>query len=586
MFKDSIINAKWELLNGNLNKAMTYNQKLGLHSAVSEILSLNQDLTIEEVEDFISPSLRKLLPNPFLALMEVSLAVERIIKAIKGKEKIVIFGDYDVDGATSSAIFKRFFQSIGVKSEIYIPDRIKEGYGPSSNALLKLREGGTDLVITVDCGTVAFEPLQKAKEAGLEIIVIDHHLGVKTKPESIAVINPNRWDETSELTYLCGAGVSFMLIVALNMKLKEEKYYAKNNISEPNLLSLVDLVALGTVCDVMPLIGLNRAFVKTGIEVIKAKTNLGIQTLLGIAGAETEITEYTLGFIVGPRINAGGRIGKSDLGANLLSTKNESEALEIAKILHELNSKRKDIETESLEVAISKIERTGGFEKDIIFVEDDTFHQGIIGILAGRIKERYNKPVAVFSRLDGYLKASLRSIAGIDIGALIHKANEKGLIMAGGGHEMAGGLSVLSGEYANLEQFFLENLLAVSGGIDMQKKIFISSIITPLGLNLQLAEQLKMLRPFGNGNPKPIFAMQDLAVIKLDILKERHISMILKDEISGKTVKAMFFKAYEMGVLSFLEKLYGKKVDVVGELEINEWNGSKTIQINLIDVAV
>ena len=579
--KTSIFNNKWEVLTANNSKALFFSQSLNLSYPISQILSLNESFDLDEVKRFLNPTIKAIMPNPFDELLDVEVAVLRIIKAIEEKQKIVIFGDYDVDGATSSAILKRFFDMISIKSEIYIPDRIKEGYGPNTNALLELRKQGADLVITVDCGTVAFEPLAKANEAGLEIVVIDHHLGIKEKPQSIAVINPNRFDETSSLHYLCGAGVTFMLVVALQISLKKKNFY--KDVKEPNLLCLIDLVALGTVCDIMPLVGLNRAFVKTGLEVIKHQTNLGIKTLLSIAGSEVEISEFTLGFILGPRINAGGRIGKSNLGATLLSTNSEVEALQIATELHNLNSNRKDMEEASLSIAIEKIESLGLWKEEFIFVEDEAFHQGIIGILASRIKDRYNKPVAVFSKLDGYLKASIRSVLGLDVGSIIHKANSKNLLIAGGGHAMAGGLSVLSANYNELFTFFNEEVK--NAEFNFQKTLHISNIISINAINIDLCLDLKKLAPFGNANSKPLFCIKEVVVIKCDVLKESHISLILKDKFSGKTIKAMFFKAMQLGVLPNLRNLLGKEIDVVCELELNEWNGNKSPVLHLVDVA-
>ncbi len=577
----SIFNNKWQVLEVENSKAMFFSQTLGLSFAVSSILA-SSGMQIEDVRNFLNPSVKNLMPNPFESFLDVEPAVLRIVKAINESQNIVIFGDYDVDGATSCAIFKKFFAEIGVKCQIYIPDRVKEGYGPNTNALLELRKKGADLVITVDCGTVAFEPLLKANEAGLEIIVIDHHLGVKEKPESIAIINPNRFDETSPLTYLCGAGVSFMVVVALNMTLRKNGFY--KNKKEPSLLSLLDLVALGSVCDVMPLIGLNRAFVKTGIEVIKAKTNIGIKTLLSIAGSETEISEFTLGFVLGPRINAGGRIGSSMLGATLLSTESEEEALKIANELHELNAKRREMEEEYLNIAITKVESTKAFENPIICVEDAYFHQGIIGILASRLKERYSKPVAVFSRLEGYLKSSLRSVAGFDVGGLIHKAHKNGLLIAGGGHANAGGLSVLAEKYDELQKFFIKTMQEEK--TDFQKTLYASAAVSLNAINEELFHEVKKLAPFGNANPKPLFCIKNVAVVKCDVLKNEHISFILKDELSNKTLKAMFFKANKLGVLGNLAKLYGKKIDVMAEVELNEWNGQKSIVLHLVDVMV
>jgi single-stranded-DNA-specific exonuclease len=584
IMKTSILGNKWEILEADGNRATFIANSLSVSYSVGEILSLKGDLTLEEMEDFLRPSVKKLMPNPLEAFLDIDIAINRIIDAITKKQNIVIFGDYDVDGGASSALFKRFFEMIGIKSKIYIPDRIKEGYGPNTNALLNLRKEGADLVITVDCGTVAFEPLSKANEAGLEIIVIDHHLGVKEKPESIAVINPNRFDETSNLNYLCGAGVSFMLIVGLNMTLRKIGFYQMRGLKEPNLLSLLDLVALATICDVMPLVGLNRAFVKTGLEVIRHQTNIGIKSLLAIAGSETQITEFTLGFVIGPRINAGGRIGRADLGATLLSTTSEEEAMQIALKLNELNANRKEMEEASLELAISKIESDNLHAKEIIFVEDASFHQGIIGILASRIKDRYNKPVAVFSRLDGYLKASLRSIATLDIGTIIHKAHGAGLLMAGGGHAMAGGLSVLDVNYTKLLELFEEEIKRTE--FSFNKTIFLSSVISINSINEDLCLELLNLTPFGNANPKPVFCIKDVVVIKFDVLKNSHLSIIVKDVTSGKSIKAMLFKAKEIGALEKIPNLLGREIDIACEITLNEWNGTQNPVLHIVDLVI
>lgn len=581
MLKQSLLGFEWSFLYVDYKSSLGISQKFNIPSAIADVISC-KNLPLDEVENFLSPSLKKLLPNPNSAMLDIGLAAERLKRAVLNKENVVIFGDYDVDGATSSAIFKRYLKMAGLDVKIYIPDRIKEGYGPNTNALLEIKKNGADLVITVDCGTIAFEPIKKAIEAGLDVIVVDHHIGVKEVPQGAIVINPNRYDETSDYTYLCGAGVSFLVITALNMNLKNSNYFASNNLIEPNLLSLTDLVALGTICDVMPLTALNRAFVKTGIAVMKTGTNLGIKTLLSICGNEKEITEFTLGFVIGPRINAGGRIGRSDIGANLLSTENPEEAVSLAIELDNLNAKRKVFEEEMLIFALKKIEEEKKFENNIIFVKDDSFHQGIIGILASRIKEKYNRPVAVFAKAEGYLKASLRSIENIDLGAIIHLAFKEGLIIAGGGHKMAGGLSVLEENYKKLEDFF-NNSLAHN---TFSKKILnINAKLTIGSLDIKFFEDFQKLSPFGNANQKPIFLLQNLSVIKVDVVKERHINLILKDEISLKTIKAMFFKAFDLGIMQDVLKLKGKKVDCVCEATLNEWNSIKRPELFLIDIA-
>jgi single-stranded-DNA-specific exonuclease len=316
--------------------AMAIYQKSGLSEIASRLLAA-KNISLDEVENYLRPTIKYSLPDPFL-LLDMDVAVKKIIQAIKSKQKIVVFGDYDVDGATSSALLKRFFAMAGIEIEIYIPDRILEGYGPNVEALLNLKKSGADLVITVDCGTVAFEPLEAAYQAGLEVIVIDHHLGALEKPKAIAVINPNRLDEQFEHKNLAAVGVCFLLCVAVNKTLREENFYQENQLIEPQLLSLLDLVALGTICDVMPLTGLNRALVAQGLKIMKNRNNIGIRALCDVANLDEEPNSYHLGFVLGPRINAGGRVGKSDLGAKLLSSHDPEEAKEIATWLHSYNN--------------------------------------------------------------------------------------------------------------------------------------------------------------------------------------------------------------------------------------------------------
>ncbi|MFT6259329.1 MAG: single-stranded-DNA-specific exonuclease, partial [Rickettsiales bacterium] len=398
--------------------ALAIHQRLGVALSVARVLAGKNlidsgDSDFSQIENFLNPTIKSSLPNPF-DLLDMDKAVEKIISTIKDNKKITVFGDYDVDGATSSALLKRFFASIGVDIGIYIPDRALEGYGPNVDALLNLKKQGTDLVITVDCGTVSFAPLEAAKKVGLDVIVIDHHIGAFEKPEAIAIINPNRLDEKFPDKHLAAVGVSFLLAVAVNKELRESGFYTQNNLSQPNLLNLLDLVALGTVCDVMSITGVNRAFVSAGLKIMKNRSNIGIRALFDAANLDEEPSSYHLGFVLGPRINAGGRVGKSDLGARLLSSNNEDEVKKIAEELNIHNSRRKDIE---VNILLEAKELTEKRDDAVLIASSKEWHQGVIGIVASRIKDLHGKPTAILAIKDGIGKASCRSISGVDFGS-------------------------------------------------------------------------------------------------------------------------------------------------------------------------
>ena len=470
MNKASILGTSWQQKSHDQRQSKLISQRLNLSEVLSDLLAM-RDVELENVENFLTPKIKNYLPNPF-DLGDVEKGALHVIDAIKKNKKITIFADYDVDGATSASVFKRFFRDIGIDAGIYVPDRILEGYGPNKAALLNLKNSGTDLVIMVDCGTVAFEPILAAAEAGLEIIVIDHHLGVTQKPAAIAVINPNLLDEKFPHKDLCAAGVSFLFLVALNKKLREDGFYEK--IAEPKLLDLLDLVALGTVCDVMPLTGLNRAFVDAGLKILTKRKNLGLRKICDLAGLDQKPTSYHFGFIIGPRINAGGRVGKSDLGATILSSENQSQIDVIADDLEILNKQRKDIEAQVLEQAVAMLEKgENGFSKDdpVIFVASKNWHQGVIGIVASRLKDLYNKPTAVIALDDenNKGKASCRSISGIDFGAEILNARAEDLLLEGGGHAMAGGFSVTPEKISDLHKFFCQKMAEKVAKLSLEK---------------------------------------------------------------------------------------------------------------------
>ncbi len=571
--------------------ATTIHQQFGVAMSVARVLALrnvNRDFNFEEIENFLNPTIKASLPDPF-DLLDMDLAVKKIISVIKDKKKITVFGDYDVDGATSSALLKRFFASIGVEIGIYIPDRILEGYGPNVEALLNLKKQGTDLVITVDCGTVAFEPLDAAHQAGLEVIVIDHHIGAFDKPQAIAVINPNRLDENFPHKNLAAVGVSFLLAVAVNKALRDCGFYVENNLQEPNLLLLLDLVALGTVCDVMTLDGVNRAFVTQGLKVMKSRTNIGIRALFDVANLDEEPSAYHLGFVIGPRINAGGRVGKADLGARLLSTQNEEEANKIAGELNIYNNQRKDIEVNILEEAKNYLEPIHQ-NHPVLLAASSQWHQGVVGIVASRIKDLHNKPTAIIAIKDGVGKASCRSISGVDFGAAIIKAKLQGILIEGGGHKMAAGFSIAEEKIAELQTFLDVELSDAVTLSNQNKTSEFADILDINSANLNLAKELLRLEPYGVGNAKPRFLIKDLQIVEAKIVgaNEKHIRCVF----SAKTLAGwngrltgFAFNAMDSDLGKILiSKNKAKPIAIIGQININSWMGNDNLQIVVEDL--
>ncbi|MDA7705329.1 single-stranded-DNA-specific exonuclease RecJ [Rickettsiales bacterium] len=585
----SISNYKWLENDFDPRKAEFIKQKYNLSPSISKILS-SKNIEINEIPHFLEPTIKYSLPNPF-GLLDMDIACNKIIESIKTNKKITIFGDYDVDGATSSALLKRFFAMIGVKIDIYIPDRILEGYGPNKEALLKLKESGTDLVITVDCGTVAFEPFEEAAKAGLDIIVIDHHIGAMEKPKALAIINPNRLDEKFPHKNIAAVAVCFLLIVALNKKLREDGFYKKNNLTDPNLISLLDLVALGTVCDVMPLTGINRAFVAQGLKIMKQRNNIGLRELSDIAKIDQEPSAYHLGFVLGPRINAGGRVGKSGLGAELLATNNNDKATENANLLDNFNKSRKDIEAKILIEADEQILKGKLFNDPVIIAASNNWHQGVIGIIASRIKEKYNKPTAILSiDKDNIGKASCRSIENIDFGSAILKAKLNNIIIAGGGHKMAAGFSINMEKINDLKSFFKQEIGEEVKKYSKERIFYYDDILDINSANLNLVEKLKSLEPFGNGNKKPRFIIKDLNIIKADLIgaNKNHIKCIFSAKnLAGfaGNLSAIAFNIEESKMAEILlTKNKGKKLSIVGALDINSWMGVDNLQIIIEDL--
>lgn len=592
--KTSILGYNWQVNEFDERVCKTMMQRFEISEILARLLAM-RGVAIGEVENFLNPKIKTNLPNPF-DLDGVLDGVLHVIEAIKQNKKITIFADYDVDGATSAALFVRFFRAINVDVDIYIPDRILEGYGPNRDALLKLKNSGTDLVIMLDCGAVAFEPLLAAFEAGLEIIVIDHHLGALEKPKAISVINPNSIGEKFAHKNLCAAGVSFLFLVALNSKLREIGFYESTKIVEPNLINLLDLVALGSVCDVMTLTGANRSFVDAGLKIMAKRQNLGIKIICDLAKLDQKPSAYHLGFVIGPRINAGGRIGKSDLGARLLSSDDEIEVLEIAKLLEKLNSERKEIENQALEEAINNLENSrDGFSKDdaVIFAISKNYHQGIIGIIASRLKDKFEKPVCVIAldEENNRGKASCRSISGIDFGKEILNAKVLGILIEGGGHAAAGGFSVAINKIRELHAFFNEKLGGEIAKINSQKIKNYDIALDLAQVNVVLLQELSKLEPFGNGNSKPKFLIRDVIKLRAKLVgqTQEHVSCFFSAKnITGFSgnLQAIAFRSAStiLGEILMDEKV--KNFNLIGTLEINNYLGNSSVQMIIEDVVI
>ncbi|MCZ6845655.1 MAG: single-stranded-DNA-specific exonuclease RecJ, partial [Alphaproteobacteria bacterium] len=511
----SVTGRRWVYRASDDRAGLMLAQRLDLPEVVGRLLAA-RGVDIDNAQRFLNPTLRDALPDPN-CLKDMDRAVDRLIAALQASEPIAIFGDYDVDGATSSALLARFFAAVGAPVRIYIPDRIREGYGPNAPALLRLRAEGIKVVITVDCGITAFEALDDAEQAGIDVIVVDHHVAEPRLPAAAAVINPNRLDDESGLGMLAAVGVSFLLAVALNRGLRAAGWYETDGRSEPDLLNLLDLVALGTVCDVVKLEGLNRAFVTQGLRVMARRRNTGLAALADVARVNEKPSEYHAGFVLGPRVNAGGRVGEASLGARLLTTGDAAEATELAQALDSFNAERQAIEAEVLEEALTVVAEEGS-EAPLVFVAGEGWHAGVIGIVASRLKDKYARPALVIG-LDGDIgKGSGRSVDGVDLGSAVIAARQAGLLINGGGHKMAAGLTVERGKLSELREFIGERIGAAVAAGQATPTLNVDASVRLAGATAALVAAIQQLAPFGAGNPEPRFVLPSVRVAKADVV--------------------------------------------------------------------
>ncbi len=573
----------WKFREYDERAAKALSQQFGFSELLAKVLAA-RGVNIHNAEHYLSPNLKHSLPDP-LHYKDMEKAANRVADAVIAREKIAIFGDYDVDGATASSVLKRFFTELGADSMIHIPDRIEEGYGPNEKAIQGLWDKGARVLITVDCGTVSYEPLAAAKRIGFDAIVVDHHIGGELLPEAHSVINPNRLDETSEHKHLAACGMSFMLAVAVKTVLKARGYFEKN--PEPNLFNLLDLVALGTICDVMPLHGINRAFVAQGIKILAQRTNIGLAALADVAGLSEKPGVFHLGFMLGPRINAGGRIGEASLGARLLTTSDPEEAREIAQILNKLNDERRAIESMVEEEASRIVERemeNGGHDFPLIMPVGNGWHQGVVGIVASRLKERYHKPVAVVTINDGIAKASSRSIPGVDLGAAIASARDVGLLLTGGGHAMAAGFTAEAGKLPELRDFLFERLREQVAR-NFERSLTLDGVVGITALNTNLANDLAKASPYGTGNSEPRFIISNIRLVDAKELGNNNIRLIFDDGGLGSKAKiyAVSFRALETPLGQFFLSSVGKRMNVAARIRLSQWQGKDRVETQVDD---
>ena len=581
MSMSSVLGKDWVSKTYNEESVNFLKDNLNLSEITSKLIAIRK-IKVSDVNLFLKPKIKNLIPDPFI-LKDMEKAVSRTVESIQKKNKIGIFGDYDVDGATSSALLGNFFKSINQDVEIYIPDRKTEGYGPSKKGFEKLIRNESKLIFTVDCGTLSFEAINYSKTKNVDVLVLDHHQSELELPDAHSIVNPNRFDDNSNLKYLCAAGVCFMFLVALNKKLRDLKWFKDNNINEPNLLNYLDLVSLGTVCDVVPLVGLNRAFVKQGLEIFKKKKNLGIKTLKNICGIESNINTYHLGYILGPRINAGGRVGKCSHGANLLLSDDSKEIFKIASELELFNKERKILENNML----NKIEKNIQINQSepTIVLSGHNWHGGVIGIIASRLKEKYNKPTIIISVENGLGRASARSVLGFDIGAIIIKAHQKNIIKKGGGHKMAGGFSLQEEKISEFKDFINLEFSKIEKKINKTNNLFYDLKISPSALNENFYSEINLLSPFGSGNPEPRFVIESLELLKSSIVGEKHIKTIFTAP-DGSVVKCVTFNAIKTDLETYLLRKDRKKINILGKLSLNEWKGQRKVEFIIDDISV
>jgi len=574
----SLSGRRWRLSETDESAVQSLVRSTNISQALARLLTA-RGVTPANAGSYLNPTLKQFLPEP-LTLKDMDKAVARVRRAVERGEKIAVFGDYDVDGSTSAAILKGYLTSLGTPPRIYIPDRMTEGYGPKTAALLKLKGEGASLVITVDCGAGAVAPLAAARDAGLDIVVLDHH-AVESAPPAVAHVNPNQPGDTSRLGHVCAAGITFLFVVALNRALRDAGWFSGK--TEPDLFAYVDLVGLATICDVVPLVGVNRAFVRAGLSKLAKLDRPGLAALAAVADAKPPFTPYHLGFLFGPRINAGGRVGRSSLGVDLLTASGVAEAHDFALHLDTHNRERQAIEKMILEEAIAMAETQSN--APFVFVASEGWHAGVVGIVAGRLKDRFGKPSFVAGFEGGLGRGSARSIAGIDIGAAVRMAREHEVIESGGGHAMAAGFSLKPEQVEPFRAFLAEAFLKSGDALEQAGELEIGAVVSPAGATVALVEEIAQAGPFGSGNAEPLILLPDVVVGFADVVGKDHVRLRL---LGGDraALDGIAFRVADTPLGKGLLAARGSRIHAVGRLRVDEWNGRKRVQLQLEDAAL
>ncbi len=577
MRNHSVQGKEWVVKDFDKSLTELISSKYNIDYLTAKLLTI-KGLKENEIENFLNPKIKNYLPNPLL-FKDCDKALDIIFKHIQNNSKICIFGDYDVDGATSSSMMSSYLKNLNINHFVFIPDRQRDGYGPSVKTFDNIINQDINLIITLDCGITSFDAINLAKDKKIDVIVIDHHKSQEIFPKADAIINPNRFDEDGQYYYLCAAGVLFIFLVGLNKYLREKNFFKNNNIHEPNLLNFLDLVMMGTVCDVVPLINLNRAFVSQGLKIASKRSNLGLKTLVDYSKIKKKLSTSEIGFVLGPKINAGGRIGKSELGYKLLTTDDAETAYLISTELESLNLKRKELEGKIAEEAINLAEKEKS--EKIIFLVNNDWHEGLIGIVASRLKDYFNKPAFVISHSGDICKGSARSIYGFDIGSAITKCKQSKLIINGGGHPMAGGFSL---KYNQLDAFKNE-LIKIFNKSNKERKddaiFYIDSYLDTTAINNELIEKINNLEPYGSGNREPVFAFENFKISKVIETNNNHVKAIMQK--GSFYLNTICFNSKTKDIGNYLMH-YKNNFNVAGKIKLNEWNGKSNIELIVEDI--
>ncbi|MBI4030109.1 MAG: single-stranded-DNA-specific exonuclease RecJ [Proteobacteria bacterium] len=586
--ENSLMQARWVAAPADDDVVAQIMRAHGMPEFIARMLAA-RNVAADKIESFLYPKLARDFPDP-LTLAGMDDAAAFVADAVVGGRKIGVFGDFDVDGATSSSLLARFLRHCGLNPPLYIPDRMKEGYGPNENALRILKDQGAEIVIMCDCGITAHNVIAEGRKIGLDIIVLDHHEAEEKLPPATHVVNPKRKDDTSGLSMLAACGVTFMLCVAVNAKLRTIKFFEKNGLAEAPLKDWLDIVALGTVCDMVPLTGVNRLIVRAGLERMAKTANPGLRALLDVSKVSGAPTPYTLGFALGPRINAGSRVHQADLGARLLSTDDPEEAKNIAWTLNDCNEQRKAMQAGMFEHAVGMVEGERLHENPVIIVGHENWHPGLSGLVAGRLKEKYGRPAVCIAYAPGHEggmegRGSGRSVSGVNMGAAFIDARNEGLLLKGGGHAMAAGFTILPDQVVDFSAFLTKHVTRQLAGQPAVSETVVDAVMSVRGAQFDFVNLIQQhMGPFGQGHEEPLFMLPNVRVHKADIVGKDHVRCMVSDWEGGSRMKAMAFKAADTPVgQALLKQGRDTPFHLLGHLKPDTWNGAQRVEMHITD---